>query len=856
MHIGLNNVDPVHYQGWNGELFACENDAAVYRTIAERSGFGVIEQLLTTEATSANVLNAIRRAGSQLAKGDIFFITYSGHGGSVPDTNGDEEDGMDETWCLFDRQLIDDELFHEFSQFSEGVRILVFSDSCHSGTIAREVALNMSVPENKEQYRRSRLMPSGPMVKTYSANKELYEQLQKNNTAKASDINAYVLQFGACQDSEEALEAWGNGLFTAKVKSALTRSYQSYNGLFDAIKKDFTRQQHPNIFHYGNERYKFVDQAPFFIDANGLTPGKIFTNDTRKDSIPQNTSQLIVEVHNSAENVSQGYKTRNIKSRDQGGDTLAQGRGAKFFTKDIPDDGSKEWDKAYETYLADNNVSFVEPNIRSPYLQPKMSKGAEANEYLKNWPAPDPSLTEFIWHLDDNHSQLRRAFEEVTKRGNTAKVRIGHIDTGYRPDHPSLPENLMKDLGVSFVKDEFGTNKGIDQLNTGFPAEQDGHGCATLALLAGNKISKDDSYAAYEGWFGAIPFAEVIPIRICDTVFNLFNANDVADGIDYAVNYGCEVITMSMAGYPTKRVAEAVNRAYENGVIVVTAAGNNFEKGIARLSPKAVLYPARFERVIAATGACYNAEPYDLDANNWFRSRMEGGEFMQGNWGPESAMKTAIAAYTPNVAWASLSRNYRFHRSGGGTSSATPQVAATAALWLAYNRDKIESAGIERSWKKVEAARSAIFSSGNKAYPAYRKYYGNGIIRAFDALNAFNFENIKDLKQSPKAKVGLTGFIDFASGWFRSKAGQPAVDTTDVSDHDGLQEMVSLELLQLIHRDPALFPYAEILDLENDETASFFNNEDARKSFAEKVMKSPFASSFLKNLISNYSSKP
>jgi subtilisin family serine protease len=240
---------------------------------------------------------------------------------------------------------------------------------------------------------------------------------------------------------------------------------------------------------------------------------------------------------------------------------------------------------------------------------------------------------------------------------------------------------LLADLGVSFVKDEFGNNKGEDILKTGFIGEQDGHGCATLAILAGNEVAATDSYGNYTGWFGAVPFAEVIPIRICDTVFNMFNANDVADGIDYAVDYGCEVITMSMAGYPTKRVAEAVNRAYENGVIVVTAAGNNFDKGIAKLSPKAVLYPARFERVIAATGACYNHQPYDLDANDGQQARMAGGETMQGNWGPESAMKTAVAAYTPNVAWATEGGNYKFRKSGGGTSSATPQVAAAAALW-------------------------------------------------------------------------------------------------------------------------------------------------------------------------------
>ena len=36
-------------------------------------------------------------------------MSYSGHGGQTPDLNGDEPDRKDETWCLHDGQLIDDD---------------------------------------------------------------------------------------------------------------------------------------------------------------------------------------------------------------------------------------------------------------------------------------------------------------------------------------------------------------------------------------------------------------------------------------------------------------------------------------------------------------------------------------------------------------------------------------------------------------------------------------------------------------------------------------------------------------------------------------------------------------------------
>ena len=804
LHIGLNAVDPDCYAGWSGELFACENDVEVYKTFATNAGFQSIQSLLTKEATSNNVLKQLDNAAAKLKAGDLFLLSYSGHGGSIIDVNKDEKDGFDETWCLYDRQLIDDELFESFRKFKEGVRILVFSDSCHSGTVSRNPVINNVVEPTT--YMRSRLAPLSVLIRTYNKYKDKYDEIQSKLTVtKPEDISAYVVQFGACQDNEEAMEVWGNGMFTAKVKNVMNGAHNSYSTLFTAIKKGFTAEQHPNLYHYGNKEYNFISQPPFFVQKAA-------------PSTPAVEEELII---------SRGKKRETAVKPEV-----------------TPITSGNAWDKAYEAYLADPAIDFAEPNVKSPYLKPAPTRAVEEhkNEYMRNWPPPAASSNEFIWHLDDEHSQLKKAHDAViAKHGAAATVRIGHIDTGYIPAHPSTPAHLLTDLGVSFVKDEFGKNKGIDKLNSGFPAEQDGHGCATLALLAGKEISESDSYAGYKGLFGAVPFAEVIPIRICETVFNLFNANDVADGIDYAVDYGCEVITMSMAGYPTKRVAEAVNRAYDHGVIIVTAAGNNFKNGIARLAPKAVLYPARFQRVIAATGACYNDEPYDLDVNAWYRSRSEGGELMQGNWGPSSAMQKAVAAYTPNVAWACQDEKFKFLRSGGGTSSATPQVAATAALWLAYNRDNL--AAIKGTWKVVEAARNAIFNSAGKTYPPYRKYYGNGIIRAFDALTAFDFTKVDELQPSAKAKVGFTGLGDFISGWFRGRS------VASTPKDDVLKEMVSLELLQLMHRDPNLMPYAEELDLEQDETAAYFATPDTRKAFAEKVIQSEYASGFLKEVM-------
>ncbi|MGK3954360.1 caspase family protein [Microbacterium sp. I2] len=139
LHVGVNQVDPAHYDGWDGALTGCENDAATMRAIATSDGFSPTT-LLTRNATAGNVLAEISAAAQQLVSGDIFLLTYAGHGAQVPNVSDDNElDQQDETWVLFERMLIDDELEQAFSRFAAGVDIVLLSDSCHSGTVYRKM---------------------------------------------------------------------------------------------------------------------------------------------------------------------------------------------------------------------------------------------------------------------------------------------------------------------------------------------------------------------------------------------------------------------------------------------------------------------------------------------------------------------------------------------------------------------------------------------------------------------------------------------------------------------------------------------------------------------------------------------
>src|SRR5690606_2265122 len=104
LHIGLNYVDPNHYSGWDGKLAAAEYDANDMFLITKSQGLQPTK-LIRNEATRNAVISAIKNASNTLIANDLFVISYSGHGGQLPDINGDEDDGMDETWCLFDGEI-------------------------------------------------------------------------------------------------------------------------------------------------------------------------------------------------------------------------------------------------------------------------------------------------------------------------------------------------------------------------------------------------------------------------------------------------------------------------------------------------------------------------------------------------------------------------------------------------------------------------------------------------------------------------------------------------------------------------------------------------------------------------------
>jgi subtilisin family serine protease len=390
---------------------------------------------------------------------------------------------------------------------------------------------------------------------------------------------------------------------------------------------------------------------------------------------------------------------------------------AQWFLADLAEGARTPWDLAHarvadQLGLAESDVLFAEPDlIHTIYDDPTVStpkallavggKCEDLDQDGSNGKAVGPAAG---WHLGDDFSQLASARASVAF--GDPRTRIAHIDTGYYGKHITVPRHVRKDLERNFVGKDGAPTSAEDPDNKRLLLDNSGHGTGTLSILAGGVVA-----SLGDADMGGAPDAEVVPLRIADSVV-LLHTSAFARALRYATDIGCDVVSMSMGGLPSGAWREAVDHTYLSGLCMVTAAGNNF----GGLPTRHIVYPARYSRVITACGVMANSKPYTHLKNR----------DMEGNFGPRKIMAHALAAYTPNIPWAVFGCADVVRRNGGGTSSATPQIAAAAALWLEKYKGELP-----RDWRRVEAVRKALFSTAAKGDA---EQVGNGILRAAAAL--------------------------------------------------------------------------------------------------------------------------
>ncbi|MBN7813109.1 caspase family protein [Algoriphagus sp. H41] len=245
--LGNDILDREHY-GSDFGLNAPMNDLDVMGHICD------VENISFTKlynSGSNEVQQEIVALSQNAVSGDFVVIYFSGHGTQIPDFIGDELDGYSESWCLYDRCFIDNEINSLLCEFKKGVRILVISDSCHSGSIAK------LFPGHKSEVK----------VKTvsdiYDRNKNFYDSILRS-VGPSRDPRASVISISACLDSQEAEERNGFSDFTKALSDVWNHGlYQRNYVMFTSDIGERTPNATPQITQMGFNDISFINSKPF-----------------------------------------------------------------------------------------------------------------------------------------------------------------------------------------------------------------------------------------------------------------------------------------------------------------------------------------------------------------------------------------------------------------------------------------------------------------------------------------------------------------------------------------------------------------------------------------------------------------
>ncbi len=216
-----------------------------------------------------------------------------------------------------------------------------------------------------------------------------------------------------------------------------------------------------------------------------------------------------------------------------------------------------------------------------------------------------------------------------------ADVTVAVVDSGVDASHPDLAGQVLP---------------GIDLVDPGGNGQRDpvGHGTAIAAFIAGRS---DDQ----NGVVGLAPQAKILPVRVLDANNRYDDSVVVAEGVQWAVDHGAQVVNLSLGGSYSTALADALDYAFARDVVVVACAGN-----VAPGGPAEIWYPAREPGVIAVAGTGRSlAVPDPL----WSGSLT----------GPATVL---LAPATDMLAAYPEGR----YRAVEGTSFAAPMVSAAAAL--------------------------------------------------------------------------------------------------------------------------------------------------------------------------------
>lgn len=305
---------------------------------------------------------------------------------------------------------------------------------------------------------------------------------------------------------------------------------------------------------------------------------------------------------------------------------------------------------------------------------------ATAVAVLPSGPARADRIRDDQWHL----RYLRVA--EAHRISQGAGVTVAVIDTGVDP-HPDLRNNLLK--GTVTANGESGDGR----------QDADSHGTGMAGLIAAHGRSGDN------GALGIAPRAKILPIRYTKRK-GTSDPDDIAAGIEWAVDNKAKIISISIASTATPSLVSAVKTAVAADVLVVAGVGN-------APGHYGVQFPAALDGVLAVGASDQNGNRADISV---------------------TGKKVGLLAPGVDIFSTSIDGNYR---RGTGTSDSTAIVAGAAALV----RSRYPDLSAEEVVHRLTA------TAVDKGAPGRDEEYGYGVLDLVAALTA----DVPPLAASPDA---------------------------------------------------------------------------------------------------------
>lgn len=370
--------------------------------------------------------------------------------------------------------------------------------------------------------------------------------------------------------------------------------------------------------------------------------------------------------------------------------------------------------EAIKLYQADPNVEYAQPN-----------------RICRKSAMPNDSLFSSQWNM--SRLLLPRVWDTVT---DVSSVKVAVLDTGVDFTHPDLRANLWTNPGEipndsidndnnGIIDDYYGVNYN-DGVISGNPMDDDtadAHGTHVAGIIgaAGNNSL---------GVSGMAWGANIISIKFLHGADGLGEISDAIKGIEYAIGHGAKIINLSfeVSGLDLA-LKDAISRAGEQGVLVVSAAGNSgSDLDLIQVSPASIRLPNTL------SVAFIN------------RDDSLGGFSDYG--------KTTVDVAAPGQSILSTvmtSVNASGYRTTTGTSMASPHVSGLAALVMA------QYPGLS-----IRQVKARILAGVEKITSLKGMVITEGIINAASSLASRTFEeavvfDVAPARVLPNGTITVTG---------------------------------------------------------------------------------------------------